>query len=94
MMQKMLAKLNRVLFTNLIFRIKSKILPKIIIDDGYNNQELIDFIIKKNNLYSLDLNDTSQIPLSSIRTLLPFAVGNFSNTVTVLDVGGGGKSLL
>jgi len=89
-MQKILAKLNRVLFTNLIFRIKSKISPKIIIDDGYNNQELVDFIIKKNNLYSLDLNDTSQIPLSAIRTLLPFAVGNFSNTVTVLDVGGGG----
>ena len=89
-MQKILAKLNRVLFTNLIFRIKSKISPKIIVDDGYNNQELVDFIIKKNNLYSLDLNDTSQIPLSAIRTLLPFAVGNFSNTVTVLDVGGGG----
>ncbi len=78
------------MLTDLIFKIKNKISPKYIIENGYDSQDLIDVIIKKNNLYSRDLKETNQIPLSAIRTLLPFAVGNFSDKVTVLDVGGGG----
>jgi putative methyltransferase (TIGR04325 family) len=55
----------------------------------YEDLELIQSIVKKTLEYAQVIQKKNSIPISSIRTILPFALGKFGKRITVLDFGGG-----
>jgi putative methyltransferase (TIGR04325 family) len=57
---------------------------------GYSNEELIAKIVQKNIKYQDEIIKSCTVPFSAMRTIIPFALGEFDQSVNVLDFGGGG----
>jgi putative methyltransferase (TIGR04325 family) len=60
------------------------------ISDGYSNADLIESIVAKNIQYQDEVFKSSSIPIAGMRTIFPFALGQFQEKIHVLDFGGGG----
>jgi putative methyltransferase (TIGR04325 family) len=57
---------------------------------GYSNEELIALVVQKNIKYQDEITESLSVPFSAMRTIIPFALGQFAKSVNVLDFGGGG----
>jgi putative methyltransferase (TIGR04325 family) len=57
---------------------------------GYSNQDLIAQVVQKNIKYQDEIIKSVSVPFSAMRTIIPFALGQFAQSVNVLDFGGGG----
>jgi putative methyltransferase (TIGR04325 family) len=57
---------------------------------GYSNVDLIESIVAKNIQYQDEVSKSSSIPFAGMRTIVPFALGQFQEKINVLDFGGGG----
>ena len=56
---------------------------------NYNDEQLTTSIIKNTSEYSRFISEEKSIPITALRTALPFALGEFQPRITVLDFGGG-----
>jgi putative methyltransferase (TIGR04325 family) len=56
---------------------------------SYEDLELIQSIAEKTLEYGQNIHNKNSISISSLRTILPFALGKFEQKTTVLDFGGG-----
>jgi hypothetical protein len=63
---------------------------KEVLGDGYSNINFIEAIIRKNVRYMEEVETNKAISLAGMRTLIPFALGEFGTDIEVLDFGGGG----
>jgi putative methyltransferase (TIGR04325 family) len=62
---------------------------KKIFSTNYNDEHLTTSIVKKTLEYSRFISEENSIPITALRTALPFALGEFQRRITVLDFGGG-----
>lgn len=58
-------------------------------DDGYQQTQLVSHIVNNSLSYSSELTQSRELPLSGTRNYLPFAMGQYSDVIKVLDFGGG-----
>jgi putative methyltransferase (TIGR04325 family) len=56
---------------------------------NYNDEQLTTSIVKNTLEYSRFISAENSIPITALRTALPFALGEFQRRITVLDFGGG-----
>lgn len=62
---------------------------------NYEENELISLVIAKSVKFANQVLVKNSIPVTSLRTVLPFALGEFQQKITVLDYGGaGGQSFV
>lgn len=62
---------------------------KKIISTNYHDEQLTASIVKNTLEYSRFIAEAKSIPITALRTALPFALGEFQRRITVLDFGGG-----
>lgn len=60
-----------------------------IFSTNYNDEHLTTSIVKNTLQYSRFISEENSIPITALRTALPFALGEFQRFITVLDFGGG-----
>ncbi len=62
---------------------------KKIYSTNYDDEQLTTSIVKNTLAYSRFISEEKAIPITALRTALPFALGEFQRRITVLDFGGG-----
>ena len=63
---------------------------KHLIIKDYEGSELVSFVMNKSLKFTDQIQESKSIPITSLRTILPFALGKFPQEIKVLDFGGAG----